>query len=117
MEQELTKNDISHIALITDKTGDDTKKLIEPNKVVVTTIHKSKGLEWSIVFIIGLSHQHFPEHLNNNIKNIEEERRLFYVGTTRAKIHLEFIANLSELPLSVFIKFATKTAIAISKKV
>jgi DNA polymerase III epsilon subunit-like protein len=104
METELTKNDISHIALITDKNGDDTKKLIEPNKVVVTSIHKSKGLEWSIVFIIGLSHQHFPEHLNNNIKNIEEERRLFYVGTTRAKTHLEFVANLSELPLSIFIK-------------
>lgn len=104
METELTKNDISHIALITDKNADDTKKLIEPNKVVVTSIHKSKGLEWSIVFIIGLSHQHFPEHLNNNIKNIEEERRLFYVGTTRAKTHLEFVANSTELPLSIFIK-------------
>jgi len=104
IETELTKNNISHIALITDKNGEDTKKLIEPNKVVVTSIHKSKGLEWSIVFIIGLSHQHFPEHLNNNIKNIEEERRLFYVGSTRAKTHLEFIANSTELPLSVFIK-------------
>ena len=38
METELTKNDISHIALITDKNGEDTKKLIEPNKVVTNII-------------------------------------------------------------------------------
>ena len=104
METELTKHDIPHIALITDKNSDDTKKLIEPGKVVLTTIHKSKGLEWSIVFIIGLSHQHFPEHLNNNIKNIEEERRLFYVAITRCKKHLHFISQPSEFPLSIFLK-------------
>jgi DNA polymerase III epsilon subunit-like protein len=104
METELTKHDIPHIALITDKNSDDTKKLIEPGKIVLTTIHKSKGLEWSIVFIIGLSHQHFPEHLNNNIKNIEEERRLFYVAITRCKKHLHFISQPSEFPLSIFLK-------------
>lgn len=104
METELTKHDIPHIALITDKNSDDTKKLIEPGKLVLTTIHKSKGLEWSVVFIVGLSHQHFPEHLNNNIKNIEEERRLFYVGTTRCKKYLHFTSHLSEFPLSVFLK-------------
>ena len=104
METELTKYNIPHVALITDKNSDDTKKLIEPNKLVLTTIHKSKGLEWSIVFIIGLSHQHFPEHLNNNIKNIEEERRLFYVGITRCKLNLELVTNKNDFPLSIFIK-------------
>lgn len=104
METELTKHEIPHVALITDKNSDDTKKLIEPNKLVLTTIHKSKGLEWSVVFIIGLSHQHFPEHLNNNIKNIEEERRLFYVATTRCKKHLHFVSHLNEFPLSIFLK-------------
>jgi len=104
METELTKHNIPHIALITDKNSDDTKKLIEPGKVVLTTIHKSKGLEWPIVFIIGLSHQHFPEHLNNNIKNIEEERRLFYVAITRCKKHLRFVSHPSDFPLSIFLK-------------
>ena len=104
METELTKYSIPHVALITDKNSDDTKKLIEPNKLVLTTIHKSKGLEWSIVFIIGLSHQHFPEHLNNNIKNIEEERRLFYVGITRCKLELVLVTNKNDFPLSIFIK-------------
>jgi hypothetical protein len=104
IETELTKYNIPHTALITDKNTDDTTKLIEPNKIVLTTIHKSKGLEWSFVFIIGLNHTHFPEHLNNNIKNIEEERRLFYVAITRCKLQLYFIAHQNELPLSIFIK-------------
>jgi hypothetical protein len=114
METELTKYNIPHVALITDKNSDDTKKLIEPDKLVLTTIHKSKGLEWSIVFIIGLNHQHFPEHLNNNIKNIEEERRLFYVGITRCKLNLELVTNKNDFPLSIFIKETINSIIVIN---
>ena len=104
METELTKYNIPHVALITDKNSEDSKKLIESGKLVLTTIHKSKGLEWDIVFILGLSHSHFPEHLNNNIKNIEEERRLFYVGITRCKKNLLFISHKTEFPLSIFLQ-------------
>ena len=103
METELTKFSIPHVALITDKNSDDNKKLIDPEKIALTTIHKSKGLEWSVVIILGLSHAHFPEHLNNNIKNIEEERRLFYVAITRSKKYLLFVSSINEFPLSVFI--------------
>ena len=88
METELMKNEIPLVASITDKIGENIKKILEPNKIALTTIHKSKGLEWSHVFILGFCHHHFPSHLNNNIKNIEEERRLFYVGCTRAKNRL-----------------------------
>ena len=104
MERVLTEHSIPHVALITDTNSDDNKRLIEPNKIALTTIHKSKGLEFDLVIIIGLSHQHFPEHLNNNIKNIEEERRLFYVGITRSKGHLLFCASIKETPLSIFLK-------------
>jgi DNA polymerase III epsilon subunit-like protein len=104
IETELTKHNISYIALLTDKNSDDSKVLIEPNKLVLSTVHKAKGLEFEIVFIIGLSHQHWPEHLNNNIQNIEEERRLFYVAITRCKKNLYFVTHLSEFPLSIFIK-------------
>jgi DNA polymerase III epsilon subunit-like protein len=103
IETELTKNKIPHIALITDKNSDENKKIIEKDKVVITTIHKSKGLEWKYVFIIGLANEHFPSHMNNNIKNIEEERRLFYVAITRCKNELFFITETKEFPLSVFL--------------
>ena len=104
IETEFTKRNIPHIACITDKIGENLKKIIEPNKVVVTTIHKSKGLEWSKVFILGFCNQHFPSQMNNNLKNIEEERRLFYVGITRAKNSLYLMATHSEIPISCFIK-------------
>jgi DNA polymerase III epsilon subunit-like protein len=104
METELTKHNIPLVSCITDKIGDNIKKFLEPNKVTVTTIHKSKGLEWSYVFILGFCNQHFPSHLNNNIKNIEEERRLFYVGVTRAKNRLYLMSTHSEIPISCFIK-------------
>ena len=103
METELIKHNIPLVACITDKIGDNIKNVLEPNKVAVTTIHKSKGLEWSHVFILGFCNQHFPSHMNNNIKNIEEERRLFYVGSTRAKKRLYLMATHSEIPISCFI--------------
>lgn len=54
-------------------------------RVVLSTVHQAKGLEWEVVFIIGLNDGRFPsaKALKNNDE--EEERRLFYVGTTRAK--------------------------------
>jgi hypothetical protein len=103
METELTKRQIEHVACITDKNNEDIKKMLVPDKIAVTTIHKSKGLEWDIVFIFGLSHEHWPEHLNNNIKNIEEERRLFYVGVTRSKALLYLVTNQKEIPISIFV--------------
>ncbi len=103
IETEFTKRGIEHVACITDKNNEDIKKILVPDKIAVTTIHKSKGLEWEIVFILGLSHEHWPEHLNNNIKNIEEERRLFYVGVTRAKTLLYLVTNEKEIPISIFV--------------
>ncbi|MBP9841134.1 MAG: UvrD-helicase domain-containing protein [Simkaniaceae bacterium] len=60
------------------KEGTDALKLM--------TVHNSKGLEFEVVFIVGLEEELFP-HVNS-LENVEEERRLFYVGMTRARHHL-----------------------------
>ena len=61
----------------------------EKEAVVLTTVHQAKGLEWKIVFIIWLAEGRFPSYLSfNNKKDIEEERRLFYVAVTRSKDQL-----------------------------
>ncbi|MBZ2279834.1 ATP-binding domain-containing protein, partial [Buchnera aphidicola] len=57
------------------------------DQVQLMTLHASKGLEFSIVFIIGMIEGILPSIKNIN-KNIEEERRLTYVGITRAKKQL-----------------------------
>lgn len=57
----------------------------KPNKVILTTLHRSKGLEWGNVFITGANEYVLP-HARS--EDIDEERRLFYVGVTRAKERL-----------------------------
>ena len=63
----------------------------EPTKPAVTlsTIHAAKGLEWSQVFLIGLTEGYLPISYAKSDIEISEERRLLYVGVTRAKKSLE----------------------------
>ncbi|MCZ6481254.1 MAG: ATP-dependent helicase [Candidatus Methylomirabilales bacterium] len=57
--------------------------------LILSTIHQAKGLEWSVVFLIWLVDGWFPSAAGLREEGgLEEERRLFYVATTRAKEHL-----------------------------
>jgi DNA helicase-2/ATP-dependent DNA helicase PcrA len=61
----------------------------DSEKVVLSTIHQAKGLEWDAVYIIRLLEGALPFHRAfNKPEEIEEERRLFYVASTRAKDYL-----------------------------
>jgi len=57
----------------------------EKTSVKIMPIHSAKGLEWSFVFLIGVNGGILPHQLSNDL---EEERRVFYVGATRAKQYL-----------------------------
>lgn len=60
-------------------------------KIVLTTIHQAKGLEWKAVFVINLSSGAFPsDRAMKEDNGLEEERRLLYVAITRAKEALFF---------------------------
>jgi DNA helicase-2/ATP-dependent DNA helicase PcrA len=59
------------------------KKSTEDDAVILSTIHGVKGMEFKNVFLINCNEENIP-HVNSMDKNIEEERRLFYVGITRA---------------------------------
>ncbi len=54
-------------------------------KAILSSVHQAKGLEWGTVFMIGLNDGKFPSAKSLKNEDEEEERRLFYVGVTRAK--------------------------------
>ena len=72
---------IEKVSLLNDIDNWSSKQEV----VTLMTLHNAKGLEFSTVFIPGLEEGLFPIYTRmNNISEIEEERRLFYVGATRA---------------------------------
>jgi DNA helicase II / ATP-dependent DNA helicase PcrA len=60
----------------------------EVDGVTLTTLHAAKGLEWDAVFLVGLSDGLVPISLADTEEALAEEKRLLYVGITRAKVHL-----------------------------
>lgn len=73
---------LEKIALLTDVSSDGDAN----NKVTLMTIHSSKGLEFKHCYLVGIEENLFPSQMSmSSEKDIEEERRLFYVALTRAE--------------------------------
>lgn len=86
LEDKSLETFLTSVALTSEATEDE-----EPNRVSLMTMHTSKGLEFPVVFITGMEEGLFP--ISRAIKSmkdsdIEEERRLCYVGITRAREEL-----------------------------
>lgn len=76
----------------------DNQAPIEEPAVQLMTVHASKGLEFKVVFLVGLEDGLFPhENSLDTQKNLEEERRLMYVAITRAKEKLFLLRACSRL--------------------
>jgi DNA helicase-2/ATP-dependent DNA helicase PcrA len=75
-------NFLSEVSLLTDQDDEESDAT---DKVTLMTIHAAKGLEFNTVFIVGMEEDLFPSPYAQNIRELEEERRLFYVAITRAK--------------------------------
>ena len=75
---------LQNVSLLTDMDeGEDEKR----NWVTLLTVHSSKGLEFDHIFITGMEENLFPSVISlSSPDQIEEERRLFYVALTRAKL-------------------------------
>jgi DNA helicase-2/ATP-dependent DNA helicase PcrA len=71
------------------RTAGDRKSRAAVNRVVLSTVHQAKGLEWDAVFVMHLTDSGFPnQRAAEEEDGLEEERRLFYVAVTRAKRRL-----------------------------
>jgi DNA helicase-2/ATP-dependent DNA helicase PcrA len=82
-DYETLQDFLEHVSLVMDNNTKD-----ESDKVTVMTIHASKGLEFDTVFLTGWEEEIFPSGRalkEKGLEGLEEERRLAYVGLTRAK--------------------------------
>jgi len=78
---------LDEVTLFNELSGEDVVPG-EPDddRVVLSSVHQAKGLEWSRVIVMGLSEGRFPSYRSAATEEgLEEERRLFYVAVTRAK--------------------------------
>ncbi|MFF3083935.1 ATP-dependent DNA helicase UvrD2 [Streptomyces nojiriensis] len=66
--------------------------------VTLASLHAAKGLEWDAVFLVGLTDGMMPITYAKTDEQVEEERRLLYVGVTRARIHLSLSWGVSRAP-------------------
>ncbi len=66
--------------------------------VTLASLHAAKGLEWDAVFLVGLSEGLLPISFAEGLTAVEEERRLLYVGVTRAREHLSLSWSRSRTP-------------------
>ena len=80
---------LSEVSLMTDQDNEGEEDL---EKVTLMTVHAAKGLEFDAVFIVGLEEHLFPSDMSGDSeREIEEERRLFYVAMTRARKYLTLL--------------------------
>lgn len=66
--------------------------------VTLASLHAAKGLEWDAVFLVGLTEGMMPITYAKTDEQVEEERRLLYVGVTRARLHISLSWALSRAP-------------------
>ncbi len=84
---EETQDFLAQILLLNSETSD---RHVDPESdaIKLTTVHQAKGLEYDVVFVIGLADGQFPGRRSIEAGDVEEERRLFYVAVTRARNEL-----------------------------
>jgi superfamily I DNA and RNA helicase len=112
LEEEIVKlcmqnnKNIPYVALITEDCV-DTKPKVQEGHLTLCSIHKSKGLEWDLVFLIGTNDKVFPAE--TDAISLQEERRLFYVAVTRPKkyLYITFTKNtvsrfIAEIPIEYY---------------
>jgi len=76
---------LNELSLMSGISGEDIITADrDDERIILSTIHQAKGLEWKVVFLIWCAEGRFPNPKSIEEGNIEEERRLFYVAITRA---------------------------------
>lgn len=114
-----------------DHLWDRQREIVDgPKAVMITTVHRAKGLEWPLVIVPGLSDRDFPYRRRRGHIDVESERRLFYVAVTRARERLALLVpadsrladalaggTLPPLPEVLASRFVYETNLELSRSV
>ena len=85
LEERTLASYIQHIALLTDQDNNTEST----DRVTLMSVHAAKGLEFDAIFLVGMEEKLFPSFMSmEKEKDLDEERRLFYVAITRARKYL-----------------------------
>ena len=88
-EEQMAENTLAEFLESISLTSDIDNMEESEDTVTLMTLHSAKGLEFPVVFLVGMEEGIFPGYKSiGEIKELEEERRLFYVGITRAMQYL-----------------------------
>ena len=89
---------IDQLTLDERQAQDEKEKQLGRNAIALMTLHSAKGLEFPEVFLVGLEEGILPHHRSlEDDRSIDEERRLCYVGVTRAEERLTLSMSLSRM--------------------
>lgn len=103
-EELAARPDLDLPALVAElRTRADSRHPPTVQGVTLASLHAAKGLEWDAVFLVGLADGTLPishalARQGTDGESVEEERRLLYVGITRARVHLELSWALARAP-------------------
>lgn len=107
-----------HIEEYTQQLKEQAKKQVSEKKgITISTLHSIKGLEFDAVFLMDVNEGSLPYHKAVTESSIEEERRLFYVGITRARkfLWILYAKNRHEKELEVS-RFLTESGLILEEK-
>ncbi len=91
---------LQEIALLSDTEEDEEQS---DNRITLMTAHSAKGLEFPVVFVVGMEEGLFPSERESTEREVEEERRLFYVAMTRAEQRLFITWSRSRVRYGQFV--------------
>lgn len=85
-ESALLTDYLQEVSLLSDAEENDS---LSEDRIALMTVHSAKGLEFRVVFVVGMEEDLFPSQMcADSLRGLEEERRLFYVAMTRAEEYL-----------------------------
>lgn len=97
-QYETLENFLSELVLLGELYGQEVRPVVvDPGRLVLSSVHQAKGLEWWAVFVLRMAEGCFPSPMAlREEEGEEEERRVFYVATTRAQQELYLLYPITD---------------------